>query len=72
MLHQSDYDFWRVYCHNPNISPRVPRQHKVFTVSEAAVEYQDNLGYEGDVRVKPKSLAVSVSRTELLNSEENA
>jgi hypothetical protein len=44
----------------------------VFTVSEAAVEYQDNLGYEGDVRVKPKSLAVSVSRTELLNSEENA
>lgn len=72
MLHQSDYDFWRVYCHNPNISPRVQRHRTVFTVSEVAVECQanENLALEKDENVKTKTLALSVSRTELLQSEE--
>ncbi|XP_028408308.1 monocarboxylate transporter 4-like [Dendronephthya gigantea] len=71
-LHQSDYDFWRVYCHNPNISPRVPRQSKVFTVSESAVECRENFGYQADKQqMKVKTLAESVSRTELLGSNAN-
>ena len=75
MLHQSDYDFWRVYCHSPNIRRRVPTQRKVFTLNETANEYQakENLGYEEDVKdvkVKTKTLTVSVSRTELLKSEQ--
>ena len=75
MLHQSDYDFWRVYCHSPNISRRVPTQQKVFTLNETAAKCQaeENLGYEvDDVKVKAKTLTVSVSRTELLNSEQIA
>ena len=74
-LHQSDYDFWRVYCHNLDITPRIPRRDiSAFTVSEKAVECQaeENLGYETDEKVKNKTLGASVSTTQLITPEEIA
>lgn len=43
----------------------------MFTVSKSAVEYQENLGYQADEQIKVKTLAVSVSRTELLGLNAN-
>ena len=72
MLHQDDYDFWRVYCHNPNFTPRIQRQNKVFTVGEMAVKCKanNNLGYEEDMKpIKTKKLAASLSTTELITDK---
>ena len=72
-LHQSDYDFWRVCCHNLDITPRIPRRdNNAFTVSEKAVECraEENLGYEADEKVKRKTLGASLSTTQLVTTEE--
>ena len=72
-LHQQDYDYWRVYCHNTNVSPR-PQRHaaRAFTIQDAKKDVQSSHHQQ-----HPKIHTLSkhgpnrtVSQTQLVGAEE--
>lgn len=71
-LHQQDYDYWRVCCRNPNVSPRTQRHTAMaFTVQDANKDMQPSQQQHPKIRTLSKHAPnLTISQTQLVGAEE--